>query len=439
MSLTAFFALLGSLLVLAFVANRLALRTGVPDIIVLMATGLLLGPVFHWIDPSRFEGITRGFGALALILILFEAGLELDLRDTLRHFPGGLLLSILSYALAMAGMAYFSMVSINAVRLHALLIGAVVGCISSSVVLPVVQQLPLRTALKVTLVVEASVSDALGVLAVGMLLDFYPGAAQGSGGWFARWLVPAMQGQTSHGSLLGSAAAGFFLKLLISLLLAVGAGILWTRLRPILSEQRFWQVLTFGAVLLVYSGAHFAGGSDLFAVIAFGTTLANFGRAKTGQSPSELIAEFTARSLHHEMLTFHSELAFLVRTFFFVLLGVIVQFDGLRDNALFAVGALGVLFLTRWLAVQISRVAWRGIQRFERELMVWMIPRGLITAVLALEVYQAHPAEFPHLTSLAFALILLTNLILLVGSVRAKRLASAVAPDTPPLGAPPSN
>jgi cell volume regulation protein A len=53
MSLTLFFGLLGGLLVLAFVANRLVRRTGVPDVLVLMATGVALGPVFHLVDPWR--------------------------------------------------------------------------------------------------------------------------------------------------------------------------------------------------------------------------------------------------------------------------------------------------------------------------------------------------------------------------------------------------
>ena len=44
MDLTLFFALLGGLLVLAFVANRLVRFTRVPDVIILMATGVLIGP-----------------------------------------------------------------------------------------------------------------------------------------------------------------------------------------------------------------------------------------------------------------------------------------------------------------------------------------------------------------------------------------------------------
>jgi hypothetical protein len=39
MNLTNFFALLGGLLVLAFVANRLARRTRVPDVLVVMSMG----------------------------------------------------------------------------------------------------------------------------------------------------------------------------------------------------------------------------------------------------------------------------------------------------------------------------------------------------------------------------------------------------------------
>ena len=87
MDITLFFALLGGLLVLAFVANRLVRFTRVPDVIILMATGVLIGPVLHWVNPDIFRGATHGFGALALILILFEGGLDLKLprdREALR-------------------------------------------------------------------------------------------------------------------------------------------------------------------------------------------------------------------------------------------------------------------------------------------------------------------------------------------------------------------
>ncbi len=54
--------------------------------------------------------------------------------------------------------------------------------------------------------------------------------------------------------------------------------------------------------------------------------------------------------------------------------------------------------------------------------MVWFIPRGLITAVLGIQVLEARGATFEFLPSLAFAVVLLTNLILLVGTIRARHL-----------------
>jgi Kef-type K+ transport system membrane component KefB len=57
-SLTTFFGLLGALLVLAFVANRLSKWTRVPDVIVLLITGIALGPVLHWVDGSKFGEVT---------------------------------------------------------------------------------------------------------------------------------------------------------------------------------------------------------------------------------------------------------------------------------------------------------------------------------------------------------------------------------------------
>lgn len=430
MSLTNFFGLLGGLLVLAFVANRLARRTRVPDVIVLMATGVLLGPVLHWVDASRFEQVTHGFGTLALILILFEAGLELDIRDTLRHFPGGLVLAVLSYTLSLGAVALLCAYSMRLPRISAVLVGAVMGCMSSSVLLPVLQQIELRIPVKVTLMVEASFGDALGALTVGVLLDLAAGQNSLPGGSLAALLTEMGLSPATRGGVIGGVAGIFVLKIAISLILATLAGILWSRLLPVLSEERFWHVLTFAAVLLLYAGTHAAEGSELFAVMAFGVVLSNFPGKNRPLIESAFALETPSKAHHRQILTFHSELGFLVRTFFFVLIGATTQFIGLRRHLIESLGILGALFLARVLAVQTSRVAWRGIESKERELACLIIPRGLITAVLALEVVQARGSEFQFLIPLAFGVILLTNLLLLVGTVRADSVTAVGHPES---------
>ena len=136
MDITLFFALLGALLVLAFVANRLVRYTHVPDVIILMATGVVIGPVLHWANPDIFRGATRAFGALALILILFEGGLDLKLHEIVKHLGSGFFLSVYSYILTALAVAAACREVLDYSWLAALLIGAVLGCISSSIVLP---------------------------------------------------------------------------------------------------------------------------------------------------------------------------------------------------------------------------------------------------------------------------------------------------------------
>lgn len=403
LTLTNLFGLLGGLLVLAYVANRFSRRTRVPDVIVLLGSGIVLGPVLHWIDAGSFPGIIRGVGTLALILILFAAGLELDLRRSWRQFISGMVLGIISYALTMGGVTYFCLRELHMARLPAMMVAAPLACMSGSIVLPILDQLDLRFDLKTTLVIEASFGDGLGALVVGVLLSMAGGTNLESAGAIVRGMF-----------------AMFFFRFLLAVIIAIVAGFLWVRLLPHISDKQFWQALTFAAVLMVYSVTHALGGSDLVAVMVFGAMLTSLLDPQNDlQLGFELVQDGRSTQIH----TFHSELAFLVRSFFFVLLGAMIRLHGLREQLLSSVGILCVFLVARVIAVTASRLVWRGTSSRERELAMLLIPRGLITAVLALEVVQGMPKELAFLPSLTFALILFTNVLVLIASIRAKPLA----------------
>src|SRR5271155_6061170 len=170
MSTALILGLVGGLLMLAFLANRVFRVTRVPDVLVLMALGLGLGPVLHLVNPAHLSSTTNVLGTLAIILVLFEGGLELDLRRTLRHFPGSLFLAVLAYGFSIALIALIVHKGLGMPLTTSLAVGAVLGCTSSTVVLPVLQQLGAREPVKVTLMLEASWGDVLAVLTVGLLL-----------------------------------------------------------------------------------------------------------------------------------------------------------------------------------------------------------------------------------------------------------------------------
>jgi Kef-type K+ transport system membrane component KefB len=160
----------------------------------------------------------------------------------------------------------------------------------------------------------------------------------------------------------------------------------------------------------------------------FGIVLANLPQIRKELLRADLGIYLPEREVHHQILNFHSELAFLIRTFFFVMIGAVVHFSGLRANVVPIFGFAGAILLARWLAVNLSRWTWKDISSQERDLIVLLLPRGLITAVLAIQVIDVRGTEFVFLRAVAFAVILLTNLLVVLGSVRARRALPHLVP-----------
>jgi cell volume regulation protein A len=173
-------------------------------------------------------------------------------------------------------------------------------------------------------------------------------------------------------------------------------------------------ILNLGVVLGVYAVGDYFRGSGLLTVLVFGVTLANLPRTP----------HMTRQGAR--MMAFHAEFSFLVRSFFFVLLGVVAQFVS-RQYVVPILGILGALVLARYLAMQGSRWVVRDVSRQQTELLFWMLPRGLVTAVLALAIVEARGETFSFLPAMAFTVVLVTNLFIVWGAVRAESTSAGMA------------
>jgi cell volume regulation protein A len=139
MSAAVVLGLVGGLLVLAFLANRVFRVTRIPDVVLLMALGVVLGPGLGLLHADTLSRATNLLGTLAIILVLFEGGLELNLRDTLPHFPGSFLLACICYVFTVVLIALVMVKGLHLPLVSGLLVGAALGYTSSTVVLPVLQ------------------------------------------------------------------------------------------------------------------------------------------------------------------------------------------------------------------------------------------------------------------------------------------------------------
>ena len=392
MEMVRVFGLPAALLVLAFVANRLSKLTRVPDVIVLLLIGVTLGPILRWVNPETFKGAVHILGMLALILILCEGGLELRLRQALRYFPAGLLLVVVSFGLSMGLIALIGRALLHLQWIDCLLMGAALGCTSGAIVIPALQQIDAPESVKITLTVEAALGEVIAVLVVGSILNMGPSQ-----------------------SLLTGMAADFSHNILAALIVGVAVGAIWSRVWPLTAGFPYSNILNLGVVLGVYAVARYVGGSGLLAELIFGITLANLPRTP----------HMTRQGAR--MLAFHAELSFLVRSFFFVMLGVVAEFVS-RKYIIPILGILAALILARFLAVKLSRWAVRDVTRKQTDLLFWMLPRGLVTAVLALEIVDARGAVFAFLPAMAFTVVLVTNLFIVRGAVESGEAEVGEAP-----------
>ena len=391
MELTRIFGTLAALLVLAYVANRLSRLTRVPDLIVLLLIGVTLGPILHWVHPATFQGTIDILGTLALILILFAGGVELRLRQAARHSPAALLLMFLSYGLSLGLIALMGRALLHLPWSDCILLGAALGCTSGAIVIPALEQISAPEPVKIALTLESTLGEVIAVLLIGSLLN--TGVSQ---------------------NLVFGVAIDFSHHILIAILLGAGVGAIWSRLWPMLATQPNANIANLGVVLGVYALARYFQGSGLLAVLVLGITLANLPRTP----------HMTRQGAR--LLAFHAELSFLVRSFFFVLLGIVAEFVS-RKYFLPIVGILAALLLARFLALQGSRWAVRDVTRRETELLFWMLPRGLVTAVLALEIVSARGQVFAFLPAMAFTVVLVTNLFVVVGAVRSAKISALAA------------
>jgi cell volume regulation protein A len=398
MDMARIFGLPAALLIVAVGANRLSRCTRVPDIIVLLLIGVGLGPILKWVDPNNFQDAIRILGMLALILILFEGGLELQLKEAIRYSPGGLLLAVVSYGLTVGLIAVVARATLHLTWLDSSLLGAVLGSTSAAVVLPAIQQIDAPEPIKITLTLESSLGEIIAVLTVGTLMSLHGDAG-----------------------LVEGLITGFGHHILIDVAIGVAAGVAWSRLWPLVAGQHFSNALNLGTVLAVFAIGRYFGGSGLLAELVFGLTLANMPRSPRVMRQDE------------RMLAFHSELTFLVRSFFFVALGIMAQVVA-RAYVVPIIAILVAVVVARWVAVRSTRWAMRDVNAADTELLWLMFPRGLITAVLALQVLADRGQIFFFLPSMAFTVVLFTNIFVVIAAVRSKQ--SVVSAEGAPTLAP---
>jgi cell volume regulation protein A len=405
MTVAMLFALIGGVILLGFLANLLFRVTRIPSVLLLIGIGVVLGPVSGLIRSDALLAIAPFFGAAALLVILFEGGLELEIAHVIRHAPRTVLLAIAVFGLSLAVVAAVAHLLLGFPLLTALMLGAVLGATSPAICLPVVSGLPVRTDVKTVVKLESAIGEVLLIVTVVLLIEGHAGGQADALVW----------------------ARGFTRSLLVALLVSSAAGVLWSRLVGWMGHEPLAYMLTLGMVCLLYFAVEELGGSPAIAVLLFGLMLANMETiaGHIGPHLRELFGvDIRAEQfvLNQFMVNITAELSFLVRTFFFVYLGLLLDFSTISWGlTAWALVMFGLLLVSRRVGIAAFKRGGARFSRAELQVIMALQPRGLATAVVAFLPMQSGVPGTSLFPVYAFLVITLSNVYMAGGILLAQR------------------
>ena len=117
-------------------SSALCSRIGLPRIIGMLLTGILIGPyVLNWLDDSILS-ISSELRQMALIIILLKAGLSLDLSDLKKVGRPAIMMSCVPASCEILAFFLLAPSLLGVTRIEAAVMGAVLAAVSPAVVVP---------------------------------------------------------------------------------------------------------------------------------------------------------------------------------------------------------------------------------------------------------------------------------------------------------------
>lgn len=394
----AILAVVGLIIFFGYLATLGFQRFRTPDILFLIALGVVIGPVAGILAVEDLRAIAPIVSTLAIVLILFDGGLEIKLQELREGVAWGSALGVVVFGTTALLCAFVAHVFGGIRPINALMLGMALGGAGVVIVLPLIQQMGASHRAVTIVSLEAAVSDVLVVVgvhtvAIAVALKLTDPLN------FTQAIITTFTVGT-----IGGLAAGFA----------------WSRVLPMIRKGGPEYMLTLAGLFVVYAGVEYLGGSGPIAVLAFGLVLGNTRRLEWNE-PDLSDRPQRARRRRQELVPvfgaglqgFHQEIVFFIRTFFFVLLGIVLDLDAFFDPTFLLVGALltAAVVAGRWFGVHL--LFRRGaLDAWDQKAIELMFPLGLAAAALSLVPFQTFGIPgTERFGSYAAVVIVLTNAV----------------------------
>lgn len=360
----------------ALACQWLAWRLRLPAILFLLLSGILVGPIFGWLDPQALFGhLLMPLVSLAVSLILFEGSL------TLRFSEWKDIGVVVRRLVTIGALATWGVIALAAHYLlalnweMALLFGTLTLVTGPTVIVPMLRVVRPKASIANILRWEGIVIDPIGALLAVVVFSYIISSSEGEG--------------LLHGS--GTFAGVIVCGCIFGL---AGGWLFGQTLRRHWLPEYLHNLAALAAVLGVFIAANqVMHESGLLAVTVMGMCLANMKNVDV-----------------RHILHFKENLSVLLISGLFILLAARLDLQALLAFGPAVVLLLLVIqFVARPLNVALSTwgssLSWR-----ERALLAWIAPRGIVAAAVS-AIFAIRLAEAGHegaelLVPLTFAVII---------------------------------
>ncbi|MCC7317858.1 MAG: cation:proton antiporter [Bacteroidales bacterium] len=347
----------GLLVFLAHIFAEIFSRKRIPDVLMLIVIGLIIGPILKIVTLESFGMVGPIFTTITLVTILFEGGTELKMEELKHSVKGTSLLTNVNFFSTMIVVGLIAWQAFNLEPLVAFMLGSIVGGTSSAVVIPLVKQLNMGKKNGTILILESAFSDVLCIV-------------------FALALLEAVEmGELKVGLMIGKVVASFILATLIGLVGSIFWSMILHKVRTI--KNSIFTTPAF--VFIIFGISELLGYSGAIAALAFGIGLANMDLLAAPAIQKIIFKK--AESLNETEKVLFSEIVFLLKTFFFVYIGISIRLTDLMP-LLIGLAITVVLFFLRIPVVRAS-ISADETEKRDMFLMAAIFPKGLAAAVLA--------------------------------------------------------
>jgi cell volume regulation protein A len=346
---------LGILFIIGFIGDYLFRKISFPDILVLLALGYVAGHVLHIVDPASVAPATPVIANLSLFIILFNGGLGLEFSQARAIAPRAIALALAGIGASMISAAAFAYYFLHWELMNSLLLGAIVGGTSPAIVMPLIGRTKVPAEVSSLLHIESALNGALVIVIALVILEVMTAGATGNIG-------PVI-------------AKAIGMRFLLGLGIGIAAGFAWLWVLTFIEGEIYDDVLTIAVLFLLCFAVESLKGSGAIFALVFGLILGN------GMDFARFLRTKRTTEIHDTMMKFHSQISFIVKTFFFAYLGLMITFD---DPSLILPSIILslALLVVRCIVVPVISIGNRKLLA-NKGILATMLPRGLSAAVVA--------------------------------------------------------